>query len=331
MKNIIIDCDPGIDDALAIILAIKSKLVQIDGISTVAGNSSIENTAKNALKILELSGNRDIPVYRGMEKPLEGKFLSGEDVHGKDGLAENNIKDPSKSWEETNAVDFLVDYVQEHPNNNTIIAVGPLTNIARSIQDNSTFKDDIEELIVMGGAIKNPGNVTRTAEFNIYSDPEAAKIVFECGIKNIILVPLDVTQKVIFPPELLERIDYGSEKKQHSLAGFIHDILDFYIQFCSNVAGYNGCPLHDPLAVGEAIDPSFMEKKAMDVRIVTKSQTFGIEKNENNNPSRELIRGQTVAELRKGINIKEARPNVNVCMDVDANRFLEYFIKTINS
>jgi purine nucleosidase len=183
----------------------------------------------------------------------------------------------------------------------------------------------------MGGAIKTPGNVTRTAEFNIYSDPEAAKIVFECGIKNIILVPLDVTQKVIFPPELLKRIDYGNENKQHSLAGFIHDILDFYIQFCSNIAGYDGCPLHDPLAVGEAIDPSFMEKKAMDVRIVTKSQTFGMEKNDNNNPARELIRGQTVAELRKGINIKEARPNVNVCMDVDANRFLEYFTKTINS
>lgn len=331
MKRIVLDCDPGIDDALAIILAIKSKEFQIDGITTVAGNASINDTAKNVLKVLELLEIEEIPVYKGEKDPLEGVFLSGEGVHGRDGLGENNLNEPSRSCEELSAVDFLIEYVQRHRNNNTLIATGPLTNVAKCILKNPPFAEHVNKLIIMGGAIKTPGNITRTAEFNIFSDPKAAKIVFESGISNITLVPLDVTRQVLITPEHLRKLDKGGDEKGVTLPGFVYWILDYYLQFCIRNTGLKGCPLHDPLAVGEAIDPSFTEKRALDVRVVTKSETFGMDKGNPYNPAKELIRGQTVAELRKGESLRAINPNVKVCLEVDKERFLQYFLRTINS
>ena len=331
MEKIILDCDPGIDDALAIILAAKSPKIQVKGITTVAGNSSIENTAKNALKVLDVLGKEHIPVYKGAKKPLKGQFLNGALVHGKDGLAENNLREPQRSWKDVNATDFLLESVQKPQGVQTIIATGPLTNIANGIQKDPLFKENIKKLIIMGGAIKNPGNVTRTAEFNIFADPEAARIVFESGIKNITLVPLDVTQRVIFTSKMLKKIGNENFEKKNTFLRFVNQIISFYTNFCISNAGYQGCPLHDPLAVGEVIDSTFMEKKALNVKVVTKSETFGIKEDEPYDPSKELIRGQTVAELRKGVNMKTNKPNINVCLHVEKERFLQYFIETINS
>jgi inosine-uridine nucleoside N-ribohydrolase len=327
MENIIIDCDPGIDDVLAIILAEKSEKLRIKAITTVAGNSSINNTAINALKVLDLLGKENIPVYKGEKKPLKGRFQKGEMVHGKDGLAENSLENPSRSWEDIHAVDFLNDYIHENPKEITLVAIGPLTNIAKCIQKNPKFKEEIEKMIIMGGAIHHPGNITRTAEFNIYSDPQAAKIVFESGIKDITLVPLNVTHQTILTPKLKQKIKTGYDK-EGIFFPFVHWILDFYQRFCIEHTGFEGAPLHDPLAIAEIIDSTFMKKKVLDVRVVTSSEKVRI--GTNISPI-ELIRGQTIAELRNGDLIQSIKPNLNVCLEVDEERFLRYFINTLNS
>ncbi|TXT58423.1 MAG: Inosine-uridine preferring nucleoside hydrolase [Promethearchaeota archaeon] len=177
----------------------------------------------------------------------------------------------------------------------------------------------------MGGAIKVPGNITRTAEFNIYSDPLAAKIVFESGLKNITLIPLDVTRQVVLTPQLIKKIN-----KNTKVGKFVYDILEFYINFCITESGLKGAPLHDPLTVGEVINPSFMKKIPLNVRVVTKSELFNSNR-ESYDPQKELIKGQTVAELRKGKSIAHVEPNMQVCLEVNYRSFLKYFVNIINS
>ncbi|MBD3190516.1 MAG: nucleoside hydrolase [Candidatus Heimdallarchaeota archaeon] len=330
IKKLIIDCDPGIDDALAIILAVKSQQLQIDAITTVAGNTSLQNASENVLRILSLLESETIAVYQGSEKPLEKELLMASEVHGRDGLANTELAiNPQITYQDEPAVDFLISHILNHPNEITIIALGPLTNIASCILQEPTFSSKVKELIIMGGAIFEPGNISRTAEFNFFIDPDAAKIVLDSGIKTITLVPLDVTHKVIFTPELLETINQEKAIEPQTLLEFVYNLIKFYHKFYIGVCDFPGCPLHDPLAVTVAIDPSLVKKQKMDVKIATTSESFSRENNQLYNPEYELVRGQTIAELRPGVAQKNAVPNVNVCVDVDSQKVLDFFIKTI--
>ncbi|MHA1427459.1 MAG: nucleoside hydrolase [Candidatus Helarchaeota archaeon] len=311
----ILDCDPGIDDALAIILAIKARKFQIDGITTVWGNTTIENSTINTLKVLTLLQEEQIAVYRGVAKPLDRDPIYASGVHGKDGLAENNIGFPKMVPQDQFAVDFLISHILKNPNKITLITIGPLSNIAMSILQRAEICSKIKEIVIMGGAIFEPGNIRSHAEFNIFVDPEAAQVVLNSGIRNVILVPLDVTHKVILTPDLLDKIDKKWDFKGLTLPRFIHRIVNFSYKFYMMKKGFNGFPLHDPLAVGIAIDPSFVEMKPMKVKVITDK----------------VLRGKTSAQFMQ-VNCKtESNSYVNVALKVESERFLKWLIDTINS
>ena len=315
MKRVILDCDPGIDDALAIILAVKSKKLQIEGITTVSGNTTIENSTKNTLKILTLLHQEKIAVYKGEEKPLKREPIYASGVHGEDGLAENNLDESNIDYRKESAIDFIISHILSNPNKITLVATGPLSNIAKSILKKPEICSKIEKLIIMGGTIFKPGNIKPHAEFNIYFDPDAAQIVFNSEINNIILVPLDITHKVIFTPNLLNRIEKKEENEEVTLSGFIYKIINFNYKFYMTRKRFDGCPLHDPLAIGVAIDPSFVDTEPMYIKVLTD----------------DIFRGQIFAKFNKENYQKESNLKVNVSLKVDSERFMKYFIDTLNS
>ena len=245
----IIDCDPGIDDALAIILALKHPEIQVDALTTVAGNTGIDNTTRNALKTLKLCDREDIPVYRGCAESLEGVVPRAATVHGNDGLGgyAHLIEETSEEQEE-HAVDFLIRYARENSGEFTLFVVGPCTNIAQAVRKDPEFVDHVKEVIIMGGG-KGVGNATPVAEFNFWADALAAKEVFEAGFKDITMVGLNVTNTVSLEADVREIIRIFDTE----ISRFIYDMsqknIDLYWQ-------YYGRPIssmHDVLTSSTAI------------------------------------------------------------------------------
>lgn len=328
MKQIIYDCDTGIDDALAILLGVMSKKLDFKGISTVAGNSNVMDSTKNTIRVLRLL-QKDIPVYKGAERPLVYDLIDAEHVHGEDGMGNSSLPlidddEVTRTIQNKSACEFIVESTQKY-NCITIVTTGPLTNLALAILSGDLVKENIEEVIVMGGVMSKPGNITISAEFNIFVDPHAAHIVFNAGLP-ITLVPLDITHEVILTPEFLKkRFNDDGE-----ISTFIRGIVEFYHEFYINVAGEDGCPLHDPLAMGICIDKNFVsEIKPKNLNVVRQSESY-LPRGRIGSFSEELIRGQIIAERRKGILANGLKPNVNVCMGIKSEEFLNFFAETLN-
>lgn len=302
MKKIIIDTDPGLDDAMAIMLAVKSNQFDIKAFTTVCGNSTIENTTRNTRYILKLLES-NIPVYSGASKPINYDLIQAV-VHGESGL--NGI-DPTNNPElNGKAVEQIIKLVEENPYEITIITLGPLTNIALAFQQKPNIMKMVKEIVMMGGAIKVPGNKNRVAEFNIFVDPEAAKIVFNSNITKTI-IPLDVCNTVLMTLKEFEKV------KDPILQDPLMAMMKPYIRNIEKDTGINAALMYDPLTVFYLLSPESCKTKKYNIQIETKG---------------EFTRGMTVADLR---NVKdEIEDNCIVVEYISSTQFTDYFIDTLN-
>ncbi|EOU1464156.1 nucleoside hydrolase [Clostridium perfringens] len=243
-RKVIIDCDPGIDDALAIILALKSKEIEVIGITTVSGNVESLQGAKNALKVLKLLGRLDIPVYLGESKPIKRELVTAQDTHGEDGLGETFLEEVSSEYIRENGVDFILNTLKNQENV-SIIALGPLTNLCRAIEKDSETFHRVKEIVSMGGAYKSHGNCSPVAEFNYWVDPHGAREFLKKFNGEFTMVGLDVTREIVLTPNLREMIHQFKDE----IGDFIYDITRFYVDFHWEQERTLGCVINDPLAV----------------------------------------------------------------------------------
>jgi purine nucleosidase len=244
-KHIILDTDPGIDDSLAILLALASPEVILDGISTIHGNASTTQVTTNALSILELANASHVPVYRGCELPLVQPSLLSPETHGNSGLGYANLPAPVTKPQIKHGSDYLIEQIMSRPGEVTLVAIGPLTNVAMAIRKEPRIVQNVKEVFVMGGAIKHQGNTTPLAEYNTFVDPHAAHIVFHSGMP-IILTPLDVTYECIFLKDDLNRL----LKIDSPITKFIADATRFYMEFHDEYQKIDGCVINDPMTSG---------------------------------------------------------------------------------
>ena len=308
MEKIILDVDTGIDDAMAILYALESKKLDILGITTVNGNVPLDFVTKNTLKVLQLAEREDIKVYPGAEEPYLREVEHEFHVHGTDGIG-NALDDMevTKELEDTFAPDFIIESAKKHAGELTLVMVGSLTNLALALKKAPEIKTMIKRLVIMGGLVSNAGrgNKLPTSEFNIFADAEAAKVVFHKGL-DITMVSLDVTHQTMLD---LEKINELQGTKYYN---FIKDSTKIYRDYGEKLHGRNECSLHDPLTIGYVLDETYLETEAVYVDVETKS---------------ELSYGQTIADFRGQLG-KE--PNMKICLSVDAERFVNDFIETLN-
>jgi inosine-uridine nucleoside N-ribohydrolase len=301
--KIAIDCDPGHDDAIAILLALASPELELVGVSTVAGNQTLDKTTRNALVTLEIAGRSDIPVASGAEAPLRRELRTAAHVHGETGLDGPELPEPSAQPVDAHAADFLAELIQPGV---VLVPTAPLTNLALMLERHPDVPDRLERIVWMGGAI-GEGNVTPAAEFNAFVDPEAAAAVFASGIP-ITMIGLDVTHKALFTREHAERL-----RGMGRAGRFVAELSDFFQAFHERSYGFGGSPIHDAMAVAHVIDPTLVTARHANVAVETRS---------------ELCDGRTVVDLR-GVTGRE--PNADVGVDVDAERFLELLVSRIAS
>lgn len=253
-RKVIIDCDPGIDDALAIILALKSKEIEVIGITTVSGNVESLQGAKNALKVLKLLDRLDIPVYLGESKPVKRELVTAQDTHGEDGLGETFLEEVSSEYIRENGVDFILNTLKNEENV-SIIALGPLTNLCRAIEKDSETFHRVKEIVSMGGAYKSHGNCSPVAEFNYWVDPHGAREFLKRFNGEFTMVGLDVTREIVLTPNLREMIHQFKDE----IGDFIYDITRFYVDFHWEQERTLGCVINDPLAVEYFINRELCE------------------------------------------------------------------------
>ncbi len=302
-RKIIIDTDPGQDDAMAIMLAIKSGVFNIKAITTVSGNSSIENTTRNTRYILNLLDSNEIPVYSGARKPLKRSLVQAV-VHGESGL--EGVDPKNKSLLTNDASSQIIKIVKENPGI-MIVTLGPLTNIAQAIIKNPRVMSKVSEIVMMGGAIRVPGNKNRVSEFNFYVDPEATKIVFEFSVKKTI-VPLDACNHV-----QLSLLDF-KKIKNPALRKPLVDMTLPYIERLKDDAGVKKALMYDPLTIFYLINPKDCKTEELNIEIDTGG---------------ELTRGMSIAELRiPNKNLTEN--NCTVVSYISAPAFKKYFISTLS-
>ena len=262
-KKIILDCDPGHDDAIAILLAGRHPDIELLAITTVAGNQSVEKTSYNALRVCSLANIRNVPIARGMERPLVQEARHAADIHGESGMDGPDIPEPSLSLAPQHAVDMIIEILLQSIGDVTVVATGPLTNVATAIRREPAILPKIQAISLMGGAI-SLGNVTPSAEFNIWADPEAAAIVFGCG-RPITMVPLEVTHQALATEDVIKRLrDAGGVVPK-----FAADLLVYFAESYRQVFGFSAPPLHDPCAVAAVIKPDIIQAREMYVAIET--------------------------------------------------------------
>ena len=298
--SIILDCDPGQDDAIAILLALASPdEIELLAITAVAGNVPLRLTQTNARKLLELTKRTEIPVFAGCDRPLVRPLETAEYVHGETGLNGAVLPEPVMALQAGHAVDAIIDLVMARPERTvTICAVGPLTNVAMAIRKEPRLTTRMKDIVLMGGAIEL-GNVTPAAEFNVYVDPHAADIVFRSGIP-IVMFGLDVTHQVLVTSERLEAIRAIGSDVALAASG----LLDFFNRFDKERYDAPGAPLHDPCTIAWLIDPSLFSGRACPVEIELESRSVG----------RTLVDWWNNAKVT---------PNATVIRNVDATRFFD--------
>lgn len=307
MKKVIIDVDTGIDDALALSYAVHSPELEIVGVSTTFGNISVEEATRNTLQVLELVGASSIPVYMGAKKPLVRDLKEKAKLfHGENGLGNVTLPPPVASCQDMSAAQFLVSAIKANPHEITVITVGSLTNLALAIMAEPRIVSLVKRVVVMGGAVTVPGNRTPVAEANICADPEAAAYVFQSGIP-LTLVGLDVTMQTLLTREHVR----AWRERDTRVSRFFADICDVYMDAYAKVGHVRGCALHDPLAVGVVIDPTFVTAVPMHVQVDTSGGASD---------------ARTIGDRRA---TPAAAPNMEVCLQVDHERFVTHFLQFV--
>ena len=309
VKKIILDCDPGHDDAVAIMLAAASNDIQILGITCVGGNATLENTKLNALKICTLIERTDIKIYAGSSKPLKYDLITAAHVHGKSGLDKDGdpiVVDASYNIQKENAVDFIINECHKNIDPIYLCPTGPLTNIALSLQKDSSIKEKIKEIVFMGGAALCLGNITPSAEFNIYVDPHAANIVLNSGIQ-LTMMGLDVTHKVNVNNEIIENI----KKINNKASIFFAELMEYYSRFHRELYATDESPLHDPCVIAYLINEDIFNGKLVNVQVEENS---------------ELTRGKTVTDW---LGVTKRKPNCKVITEANAKQFFTLLAKEL--
>ncbi|MET0436293.1 MAG: nucleoside hydrolase [Devosia sp.] len=268
-RKIIIDTDPGQDDAVAILLALASpEDFDVIGVVAVAGNVGLHHNANNARKIVELAGRPEVPVYAGCARPMRRTLVTAEHVHGDTGLNGPELPAPKIELQAQHGVDYIIDTLMNaEPKTITLCTLGPLTNIGMALVKEPRIAERVAEIVMMGGAYFEVGNITPAAEFNIYVDPEAADIVFKSGIK-ITVLPLDVTHQIQSTPTRLNAIKALGNRSGQA----VYDMLSFSEGFDLKKYGWEGAPLHDPTVIAYLIDPTLFEGRECNVTIETASE-----------------------------------------------------------
>lgn len=302
--RIVIDCDPGHDDALAILLALASPEVDLIGVTTVAGNQTLDKTTRNALVTLEIGGRPDIPVAAGADAPLHRELRTAAHVHGESGLdGPTGLPEPSARPVAAHAADFLAERIEPGV---VLVPTAPLTNIALMLERHPDVRERLERIVWMGGSI-GEGNTTPAAEFNALVDPEAAAAVFASGIPTT-MIGLDVTHMALFTRA------HAEELRGAGRAGrFAAELSDFFLLFHERAYRFDGSPIHDAMAVAHVIDPTLVTTTRVNVAVETRS---------------EFCDGRTVVDVR-GVTGRD--PNADVGVDVDAARFLDLFVSRLAS
>lgn len=306
-RKIIIDCDPGIDDSLAIMLSLTSPEIEVLGITIVCGNSPVEMGFENAKKILKQMNRLDVPVYMGEPRPLKRDYVNALDTHGADGLGESFLPEVPGYQQEIGAVDFLSKALIKEKV--SVIALGPMTNLARLIQKAPAAFDQIEELVSMGGSFKSHGNCSPVAEYNYWCDPDAAALVYDTLHQNgkmIHMIGLDVTRKIVLTPTLLEYIC----RLNKETGEFIRKITKFYFDFHWEWEHIIGCVINDPLAVAYFINPELCKGFDSYVQIETEGISLG----------------QSVVD---SMNFYRKASNARVLTEVDVYGFFQMFLSRI--
>jgi len=301
---VILDVDPGHDDAVAIMLACGAPGLDLLALTTVAGNVPLEKTTRNALRILSLVGHTDVPVAAGASSPLHRPLRTAEDIHGESGLDGPEIPDPSFEPNERSAIELIADTLKETPEPVTLIPTGPLTNVAAFLREHPELKSRIARISLMGGSI-GLGNTTPAAEFNVYVDPEAAREVFESGLP-IIMSGLDVTHQADIGPAEREAL-----RSLGRVGEVITELLEFFATTYERTFGFDAPPLHDPVAVAAVMEPSLLQTRPMRVDVECES---------------ELTRGETVCDFY-GITGKP--PNAEVGVALDREGFFDLLYRTL--
>jgi pyrimidine-specific ribonucleoside hydrolase len=303
---ILLDCDPGHDDAIALLLALASPELDLFGVTTVAGNQTLEKTTANALRVLELAGRQDVPVAAGADRPLARELFTGDYVHGESGLEGPAPADPSGGPVAQHAVDFLAERILASPRPVTLVPVGPLTNVALLLAHHPEAASTLERIVIMGGAIAE-GNVTPAAEFNVYVDPEAAWRVFRSGVP-VTMIGLDVTHKALMMPAHAERLRASGD-----VGRFVAELHDFFVGYHRRTYGSDGAPIHDAVAVAHVLRPGLVETVHRHVDVDCESS---------------LCRGRTVVDLWRRTGLE---PNADVGVGLDGPAFLELLCERLES
>lgn len=298
-KRIIIDTDPGQDDAVAILLALASPEIEVLGLTCVAGNVPLARTTRNARVVCELAGRPDLPVFAGCDRPMRRVLVTAEHVHGKTGLDGADLPDPVMPLQPGHAVDFLIETLRaEPPGTVTLVPIGPLTNIGTALERAPDIASRIKRIVLMGGAYFEVGNITPAAEFNIHVDPEAAALVFGSGIP-LVVVPLDVTHKALTTPPRIAAFRALGTPVGDAVAGW----TDFFERFDMAKYGSDGAPLHDPCTIAWILRPDLFSGREINVEIETEGQ---------------FTTGMTVADWWR---VSGRAPNALFLRDVDADGF----------
>ena len=319
-RRVIIDTDPGADDAMAILLALNSPEFKVEALTVVPGNVVARQGLENALKLVSLAGRCDVRVAGGAQHPLAQKLITAEMWHGQNGLADIELPATKCKADPSFGPDLIIELVHKYPHEITLIPIGPLTNIALAVSKDPSMVPLVKDIVIMGGSITG-GNVNGAAEANIYNDPEAAQIVFNAGW-TVTMLGSDVGERTLMTRKYLSAL----KDETGPQGAFIYRLADYYVSR-SEKAGYAGAAMYDPLAVGVALDPSLATLKEMHVDVETKG---------------EFTRGETVAN-RMGYNERNVlhgdryviegfdtlKPNAKVATASDADRFLTLFINRI--
>src|SRR5215213_5528647 len=305
-KKILFDTDPGIDDACAILLALASPELSIEGLSIVHGNCSLEQGTTNALSVLELANAGDIPVAQGCELPLVQPSLLAPETHGDTGLGYANLPAPYAKPTGQHGIDFLIEKILAAPGEIILVAIGPLTNVALAIRQEPRLVEALKQIIIMGGALRSEGNTTALAEFNTFVDPHAAQIVYHAGIPTT-LVPLDVTYQCILTRDDVKRL----QKIDSPITTFVAESTRFYMEFHDEYQKIEGCVINDPLALALTFMPELCTYQELPVEV---------------DLSGGISTGKTIADF---YNYGKKPANMKVALKVRARGFIDLFVERI--
>jgi inosine-uridine nucleoside N-ribohydrolase len=305
VTDVIIDCDPGHDDAIALLLAVASPELRVLGVTTVSGNQTLGKTTANAIRVLDHVGRVDVPVIAGAERPLIRERQVAAEVHGETGLDGPDLPPPSRKPDPAHAIDWIAATVASNPHPVTLVPTGPLTNVALLLARYPQLAAKLERVVLMGGAI-GEGNVTPAAEFNIWADPEAARRVFTSGL-HLTMVGLDVTHTALMTSAHAQQLARSGKAGK-----MVADLYEFFSRYHARRYGWDGAPIHDAVALAQVVDPSLLKTTHCGVVVDTGPE-----------PSR----GRTHVDLRGAA----WEPNCHVAVDVDAKRFLMLLVDRIGA